>query len=525
MGEPTQLRLENIPSINLGQFVLEHMRRHDQQSLAMVDATTDKGITYKDLIQRTERAASGFQKFGVRKDDVICVVSPNHPDFIVAFYASALVGATFQPVNPQYTKDDIKKVAKQCNTKFLLTVPELLPKVDEALVGTDVKVILFGEGPTGRVTFQSIMRDCDGRYTVPKGNPKRDVVALMSSSGTTGFPKAVMVSHYAIVANSLQQRTFGLSTADDCFIMFLPLFHMYGLYAVSVLCHVTGGHLVIMPRFNPDEYLRLIEKYKPNMLQVVPPIMVMFSKYPKVAEYDLSSVKMVVCGAAPLSQEIEEDVKTKLKLPFIIQGYGMTEVGVTHANSKEDNRYKSVGKLLPLVEMKIVDVESGRTCGVNEEGEIWVKGPQLCLGYLNLPEENKNFFTTDGWAKTGDIGKQDEDGFLYVVDRLKELIKYKGLQVAPATLEDILLTHDAIADAGVVGVPDVEAGELPRAYVVKKEGRQLTEYDVIRYVDSKVSPHMKLRGGVEFVEEIPRTLSGKILRKTLRMRARALAKL
>ncbi|XP_053374439.1 uncharacterized protein LOC128546991 [Mercenaria mercenaria] len=347
----------------------------------------------------------------------------------------------------------------------------------------------------------------------------------MSSSGTTGFPKAVMITHFAIIANSLQQLSVGLATPEDCYIMFLPLFHVYGLYLVTLLCHVIGAKIVIMSRFQPDEYLRLIQKHKPNMLQVVPPVMVMFSKYPRVSEYDLSSIKTVICGAAPLSQEIEEVVKTKLKLPCVIQGYGMTEVGVTHANGREDFRYKSVGKILPLVEMKIVDVETGKTCGLNEEGEIWIKGPQISLGYLNLPEENKRFFTDDGWARTGDIGKEDDDGYLFVVDRLKELIKYKGLQVAPATLEDILLTHDAIADVGVIGVPDEDAGELPRAYVVKKAGKKITEAEIIRYVDSKVSPHMKLRGGVEFVSEIPRTLSGKILRKTLRLKAKALSKL
>ncbi|XP_060553012.1 uncharacterized protein LOC132714225 [Ruditapes philippinarum] len=523
MGLP-QLKLEDIPCMNLGKFVLDSMRKHDRKSIAMVDANTDRNISYGELIHLTERAASGLQKLGVRKGDVICILSPNHTDYMVAFYATALITATFQPVNPLYTRDDIKRVIKQCNTKFIMTVPEHLSKVEEAVRGTNVKVIVFGKSQ-GHVTFESLIQNSDGRYTSPACDAKNDVVAYMSSSGTTGFPKAVMLSHYAIVANTLQQKAVGLAKADDCYIMFLPLFHMYGLYTVTLLCHVIGAKIVIMSRFVPDDYLRLIQKYKPNMLQVVPPVMVMFSKYPKVSDYNLSSIQSVVCGAAPLSQEIEDMVKRKLKLPCIIQGYGMTEVGVTHANGKEDFRYKSVGRRLPLVEMKIVDVETGKTLGINEEGEIWVRGPQLCLGYLNLPEENKNFFTADGWARTGDIGKEDEDGYMYVVDRLKELIKYKGLQVAPATLEDILLHHDAIADVGVIGVPDEEAGELPRAYVVKKAGKRITEAEIVKYVNDKVSPHMRLRGGVEFVDEIPRTLSGKILRKTLRLKAKALSKL
>ncbi|XP_060592777.1 luciferin 4-monooxygenase-like [Ruditapes philippinarum] len=248
--------------------------------------------------------------------------------------------------------------------------------------------------------------------------------------------------------------------------------------------------------------------------------MVMFAKYPKVADYDLSSIKVAVCGAAPLSKEIEDMVKEKLKIPCVHQGYGMTEIGVSHINGKTEFKHKSVGKRHSLVQMKIVNVDTGKPCGVNEEGEIWIKGPHMCLGYLNNEEETKNFFTEDGWAKTGDIGREDEDGFLFVVDRLKELIKYKGYQVAPATLEDILLRHNSVADVGVVGLPDEEAGELPRAYVVKKAGKEVTEEELVDFVNGQVAPHMKLRGGVEFVTEIPRTLSGKILRKTLRERAK-----
>lgn len=278
--------------------------------------------------------------------------------------------------------------------------------------------------------------------------------------------------------------------------------------------------MVFMSRFNAEEYLQLIQKYRPPSLEVVPPIMVMFAKHPKVSEYDLSSVKRILCGAAPLSAEIEEAVKTKLNLTNVQQGYGMTEVGVTHFNQDDDCRYKSVGKLMDLVEMKIVDVETGKALGSNEEGELWIRGPQVSSGYYGLPDQTKELFQEDGWVRTGDIGKVDEDGFLFIVDRLKELIKYKGYQVAPATLEDILLRHDCVADVGVIGVPDEEAGELPKAYVVRKAGKGITERELEEFVAGQVAPHMKLRGGVEFLNEIPRSLSGKILRRTLRERAK-----
>ncbi|WAQ94553.1 LOW QUALITY PROTEIN: LUCI-like protein [Mya arenaria] len=343
MSEKPPLRLEDIP----------------------VDATTEKTTTYSELVTRIERAASGLQAIGVMKDDDIGVLSPNHPDYLVTFYACALV-------------------------------------------------LLYGEAGGDYETFESLLDPGHVPYRTPELDPRTSVAALMSSSGTTGFPKA------------------------------------------------------------------------PTNLQLVPPIMVLLAKSPKVSEYDLSSVSQIACGAAPLSKEIEDLVKEKLKLPCIFQGYGMTEVGVTHLNGRGEFRYKSVGKLLPLTEMKIVDVETGKPVGPGQEGEIWIRGPQVCGGYLGLPEQTRELFTNDGWVKTGDIGYEDEDGYLFVVDRLKELIKYKAFQVAPAILEDILLRHDAIADR--VGMPDVEAGELPRAYVVRKQGREASEEEIRKFVDDEDMP-------------------------------------
>ncbi|XP_052793535.1 uncharacterized protein LOC128227237 [Mya arenaria] len=517
MSEKPPLRLEDIPVTNMTAYLLDKIR-HFGDKVAMVDATSEKTTTYSELVTRIERAASGLQAIGVMKDDAIGVLSPNHPDYLVTFYACALVGATLQPISPMYTKDDLAKVLRDCNTKFLFTVSALLPKVQEATQGLEhIKVLLYGEAGGDYETFESLLDPGHAPYRTPELDPRTSVAALMSSSGTTGFPKAVCISHYAIVANTIQQivkiklntNTSGMRNPVNALAIAFALF--------------TGARIVIMPRFDFETFLRLIEKYKPTNLQLVPPIMVLLAKSPKVSEYDLSSVSQIACGAAPLSKEIEDLVKEKLKLPCIFQGYGMTEVGVTHLNGRGEFRYKSVGKLLPLTEMKIVDVETGKPVGPGQEGEIWIRGPQVCGGYLGLPEQTRELFTNDGWVKTGDIGYEDEDGYLFVVDRLKELIKYKAFQVAPAILEDILLRHDAIADVGVVGMPDVEAGELPRAYVVRKQGKEASEEEIRKFVDAQVAPHMKLRGGVEFIQEIPRTASGKILRKSLRELARALA--
>ncbi|XP_052806232.1 probable 4-coumarate--CoA ligase 1 [Mya arenaria] len=319
MSEKPPLRVEDIPVTNLTVYLLDNIRNTGDR-VAMVDCTTETTITYSELIARIERAASGLQALGVRKDDVIGVLTPNHPDYLVTFYTCALIGATLQPINPLFTKDDLAKVIRQCSTKYLFTVTDLLPKVEEATQGYDnIKVLVYGEAK-GYTTFESLLHPHQAPYQAPEMDPKTSIAALLSSSGTTGFPKAVCVSHYAIVTNFVQQNWFGLSSADETFVTFLPFFNILGLSLVAYTGHCLGSRLVIMSRFDFETYLKLIETYKPKTLTMVPPIMVLFAKSPKVSEYDLSSVTQISCGAAPLSKEIEDVVKERLKLPCIYQG-------------------------------------------------------------------------------------------------------------------------------------------------------------------------------------------------------------
>lgn len=511
------LKLDDIPVMNFGRFMLDKMAPFKENE-AMVEGETGKSCTYNDIITRSERLAAGLQGLGVQKDDVVCIFAPNHLDYPVVYYATALNAAVLQTVNPLFTTDDLHKVLADYGTKFLFTVPALAPKVQTALKGLEhIQVIVFGEAD-GCLSLENVLAEEGTPYSIPDADWKSTTAVLLSSSGTTGFPKAIKMSHFALIANVLQMLAAGVSAETECLILFLPMFHIYGLSAVVAAGSSQGKKIVIMARFNPEEYLRLIQTYRPHTLHVVPPVMVMFAKHPKVSEYDLSSVKSIICGAAPLSGEIEEAVKIRMNLETIHQGFGMTETGITHVNKGSDCRYKAVGKVMDLVEQKIVDPDTGLTLGPNEEGEVWIRGPQAASGFLNLPEQTKEMFVEDGWIRTGDIGKEDEDGFLYIVDRLKELIKYKGYQVAPASLEDILLRHEAVADVGVIGVPDEEGGELPKAYVVRKAGKEVTETELQDFVAGAVAPYMKLRGGVEFVTEIPRSASGKILRRTLRQR-------
>jgi len=303
------------------------------------------------------------------------------------------------------------------------------------------------------------------------------------------------------------------------FIATLPLFHAYGMIVNTNIGLYVGLQSIVMQSFDFEKYLSLIPKYKVTHLHVVPPIMILLEKHPLVQKYDLSSLKHILSGAASLSPEIE--LKVKKRLPWLLsikQAYGMSELSpVSHyAPKNQPLKPGSVGKLVPNLEAKIVNVETGKELGVNEEGELWIKGPSVMLGYYGMPKDTADTIDKDGFLHTGDVAKIDQDGFFYIVDRLKELIKYKGLQVAPAELEAILLDHPSIADAAVIPVPNDEAGEVPKAFVVVKEGKTLVEREVVEYVEKRVAHHKRIRGGVEFIAQIPKSASGKILRRILR---------
>jgi acyl-CoA synthetase (AMP-forming)/AMP-acid ligase II len=287
---------------------------------------------------------------------------------------------------------------------------------------------------------------------------------------------------------------------------------------------IAGATIVTMPRFDLMQFLELIQKYRITKTNLVPPILVALAKHPLVDQYDLSSIVEFFSGAAPLSQELAAEVSQRLHGCSVVQGYGLTETSpVTHVYNRSMSKTQklgSVGPAVPNTENLVVDIDSGQPLGVNQKGEIWTRGPQVMKGYLNNPKSTNITIDENGWLHTGDIGYVDEDGNFFIVDRLKELIKYKGYQVAPAELEALLLTHPLVADVAVIPVADAEAGEIPKAFVVKKPGVVITEDGIIDWVSQHVSPQKKVRR-VEFIEVIPKSLSGKILRRVLVDRERA----
>jgi acyl-CoA synthetase (AMP-forming)/AMP-acid ligase II len=360
----------------------------------------------------------------------------------------------------------------------------------------------------------------DGQVPEVEINPHEDLIVLPYSSGTTGLPKGVMLTHYNLVANLCQTDGVEEITAADKLAGVLPFYHIYGMLVILNYSLYQGATVVSMPRFDLEQFLQIIQDYGITRAHLVPPIVLGLAKHPVVERYDLSSLKAIVSAAAPLGEDLAHACAQRLGC-IVKQGYGLTETSpVTHVNPDDPSKIKvgSVGNIIRNTECKIIDTETGEELGVDQEGEVLIRGPQVMKGYLNNPQATAETIDDEGWLRTGDVGYVDGDGFLYIVDRVKELIKYKGFQVAPAELEGLLLTHPAVADAAVIPSPDEEAGEIPKAFVVLKG--EATAEEIMSYVAEQVSPHKKVRR-LEFTDEIPKSPTGKILRRVLVEQERA----
>ena len=507
-----------IPDVSLASFVLGNAKRFADRP-ALINGVSGRVTTYAELERDVLRAASALARRGLTKGDVVAIFSPNLPEWIVAFYAVATLGAIVTPVNPLYTIEEVAKQLKDAGAKFVVTIPQLLGAAREASEGTRVEeLFVFGEAE-GATPFASLLGE-DGEVPPVEIDPGEDIVALPYSSGTTGVCKGVMLTHRNLVANLCQIRASGHDLANDTLVCVLPLFHIYGLVAIANLALLSGAKTVMMPRFDFAQLLKVTQDYRVTFAHLVPPIILALSKQPVVDEYDLSSLRTIFSGAAPLGPELSRECEARLKVE-VIQGYGMTEASpATHITAPGRGRAGSVGPCVPNMECKLVSVETGEeVLERGGRGEICVRGPQVMKGYLNCPEATAQTVDAEGWLHTGDVAYVDDEGYFFIVDRAKELIKYKAFQVAPAELEAVLLTHPSIADAAVVPSPDEEAGEVPKAFVVVRDGHGLTEVEVLSYVASHVAPHKKVRR-VEFVSQVPKSPSGKILRRLLVARER-----
>jgi acyl-CoA synthetase (AMP-forming)/AMP-acid ligase II len=510
----------SVPVAPLTEFVFERAGEFAGKP-AIIEGLTGRALTYAQLREQVTCAAAGFARLGVRKGEVVAILSPNVPEYAVAFHGAASAGAVVSTVNPLCSIEEVSKQLAESGAKVLVADASVLEKAREASAGTGVgELFAFGEGADA-TPFDALL---EGGGEAPRVSfdMREDLAALPFSSGTTGVQKGVMLTHRNMVANLLQIEGTGNASPSDTLVCVLPLFHIYGMQVIMNHGLHQGATIVVLPRFDFEEALGVLERYRVTMAHFVPPIMLGLAKSPAVERFDLSALKTVFSAAAPLGREVAEQVRRRLGCR-VKQGYGMTEASpATHMIPPELERDRpgSVGVPVPSTECKIVDLETGAELCAGREGEICVRGPQVMKGYLNRPDATAESIDAEGWLHTGDIGYADEDGFFFVVDRAKELIKYKGYQVAPAELEALLLAHPSIADAAVVPHPDEEAGEIPKAFVVLRDGHALSAEGVMGHVAAHVGPHKRVRL-VEFVGQIPKSPSGKILRRLLRQRERA----
>jgi acyl-CoA synthetase (AMP-forming)/AMP-acid ligase II len=515
-----------IPEMPITRYVLRHADRLGDKP-AIIDGPSGRTLTYRQLAESVSRAATGLARRGFRQGDVLAIYSPNLPEYAVVFNAVASLGGINTTVNPLYTADELAKQLEDSGARFLVTIPPFLDKAREAATKAGIEEIFVFGTAEGARPFAELLQAPPTPPAVTI-DPRRDVVVLPYSSGTTGLPKGVMLTHYNLVANLRQcegMQGFDGFAEQDVVIAALPFFHIYGMVVIMKFALAQGGTLVTMPRFDLTEFLGFIQKYRVSILPIVPPIVLGLVKHPAVAQFDLSSVRLVFSGAAPLGEETARQLAKKLGCP-VVQGYGMTEASpVTHLSPTRNAPVKpgSIGKVIPNTEVKLVDTGTGAELGQQQEGELLIRGPQIMQGYLNRPQETADSIDRDGWYHTGDVGYVDDQEWFYIVDRTKELIKYKGMQVAPAELEALLLTHAAVLDVAVIRKADEEAGEVPKAYVVLKpdDASRATGGDALMaWVAERVAPHKRIRH-VEFIEQIPRSASGKILRRVLIDRERA----
>lgn len=509
----------DVPCISFPDYIYKYLHKHGDKTF-MINADTSKEYSYKMTAELSTRVASAFIRMGLQHGEVICIYSSNKPEYAIAWLAAASVGLVVTLCNPSFTIDELVFQLKDTDSVLLLCGSENVENAIEAAkeVPSIRKVIVFGDEEGNCIPFTQLLSD-DGSLFKKTAvvEPKEQLLAMPYSSGTTGLPKGVMHTHFTIIASLCQLSTKYLRffTEDDVYPLILPLFHIYGTLALWHSATI-GATAIVMSKFKPDVFLSSIPKYKISSLTVVPPLVHFLLQHPMVEKFDLSSVKTILCGAAPLSKEQESAINKKFNTK-LRQGYGMTEFIPMSIGPLDFPRATSIGVPLPDTKMKVVNIETNESNGPNEIGEIWGWSPnRIMKGYLKNPEATAMTIDKDGWLHCGDLGYYDEDGYFYVVDRLKELIKFKGHQVAPAELEALLITHPSLKEAAVIGVPDEIAGELPRAYVVLNPGHEVTEKEVQEFVAGKTSPEKHLRGGVIFIEEIPKSASGKILRKNLK---------
>ncbi len=513
-----------IPEVSLHELLFGNFGDR-VDALAFIDGSSGRSITFGEFATMVDRLAAALYERGIGAGDVVGIFAPNSPEYAVVFHGVLRANAIVTSANSLYTPGELAHQLADSGAKLLFTISPFLERAAAALaeagLPADAVVTLDSvavDGADGGTSLADLL----GTTAAPpeRTTTATDTAVLPYSSGTTGRAKGVILTHRNLVANLVQIGAMGRVASETKILAVLPFFHIYGMTCMMNQGLHKRATVITMPKFDLAEFLRIISEYRIQRVYIAPPVAIALAKHPMVDDYDLSCIDVIFSGAAPLDAELGHAMGKRLGCT-VLQGYGMTELSpVSHCmpDDRPDLDLNSSGFAVPNVVCKLVDPETGQEVGPGGRGELWVKGPNVMSGYLNNPEATAITLDEQGYLHTGDVAEVTEDGVFSIVDRVKELIKYKGYQVPPAELEALLLTHDKIADVAVIGVRDDEGEEVPKAFVVRQtSGADLTAEDVMTFVAARIAPHKKVRV-VEFIDEIPKSASGKILRKDLRAR-------
>jgi len=483
----------------------------------------ERSLTYAELNILTGKLALGLRELGIKKEDRVALFLPNSLDFVIGYYGILKAGGIVSPVNPLHKEQELKYQLNDSGASAIITNANLYRVVKAVRNDTGLKTIILTDSePSGdAVSLAEILAKYPSTPPVFDLNPKEQIAAIEYTGGTTGFPKGAMLTHYNLVANAIQNAVWFGWNSRDIIIGLLPAYHSWGACTCVNSPIYAGARVVLIPRLDIEGLLMTIEREKATVLYGAASMFITLINNPLINKYDLSSLKYIKAGAMPIPTEIKEKWEKVTGVTMVL-GYGLSEASPETHNSPS-HRIKPGTIGIPVIDTdaRIVDEETGKIeLPPGEMGELLLKGPQIMKGYLNRPEENKEALR-NGWLYTGDLALMDEDGYFCIVDRKKEIIKYKGYTVAPAEVESALYEHPAVRECAVVGKPDVLVGEIPKAYVVLKDGYTASEEELITFCEQKVAPYKRIRK-VEFIKEIPKTHVGKVLRRLLRDRERNL---